>query len=213
LRAAAAAGADPFELALAELRAGGLVAYPTETVWGLGADARSAPALAALRRWKGRGPAPLSVLVTDLAEARELGLEVPETARRLAAAYWPGPLTLVLPGPGRLDPAVARADGAVGLRCPAHPTAHALARACARAGIGPVTATSLNRSGEPPAAHRAEAERLCAGSGAPLLLWAPPDAGGSAPSSVVDCTGPRPRVLRAGALDPGALARALAERP
>jgi L-threonylcarbamoyladenylate synthase len=214
LRAAGVRGARTLGEALAELRAGGLVAYPTETVFGLGADARCAAALARLKRWKGRGGTPLSILVTGLEDAPGLGLEVPEAARRLAAAFWPGPVTLVLPGPGCLAPGVARDDGAVGLRCSPHPTARALAQACARAGIGPPTATSLNRSGEPPAARRAEAERLCGeGAGAPLVLRLPgPDAGGEPPSAVLDCTGAEPRVLRSGALDLDALARAL-ERP
>lgn len=215
MRPAPARGAQTLGEALAELRAGGLVAYPTETVWGLGADARSTCAVARLRRFKGRGEAPLSVLITGLEEASALGLEVPETARRLAAAFWPGPLTLVLPGPGCLAAGIPRADGAVGLRCSAHPTARGLAHACARAGIGPVTATSLNRSGEPPALRLAEAERLCGEGGeTPLVLCVPgPDAGAARPSSVLDCTGPQLRVLRAGALDARAIARALAGTP
>jgi len=197
--------------AVARLRAGGLVAFPTETVWGLGADAGSEAAMAALRRWKGRGAAqPVSLLVADLEAAAALGLELPPAARRLAAAFWPGPLTLVVPAPpGRFATGVARGDGAVGLRCSPHPVAAALAAALAAAGAGPLTATSLNRSGEPPARTRAEAERLCAGCDAPWCLPGAAEAGGAEPSSVVDCTGARPRLLRAGAVARADLERAL----
>jgi L-threonylcarbamoyladenylate synthase len=197
--------------AIERLRAGGLVAFPTETVWGLGADARSAAALERLRRWKGRGEAqPVAILVEGVASLAALGLVADTAARRLADAFWPGPLTLVLPCRAAFAPGVARADGAVGVRCSPHPVAAALAAAAARAGVGPLTATSLNRHGEPPARTRAEAERLCAGDGdAPLVVGSEgPDAEGGEPSTVVDCSSPRPNVLRWGAIDRAALARA-----
>lgn len=214
---AVAPAPDPAAIAAAVARvaAGGLVAFPTETLWGLGADARSEPALAALRRWKGRGAGqPVSVLVTGAGALAALGIALPAAARRLADAFWPGPLTLVVPGPaGRFAAGVARADGAVGLRCSPHPTAAALAAALAAAGRGPLTATSLNRHGEPPARTRAEAAALCA-SDTVMCLDAGPDAGAAAgpalASTVVDCTGPAPRVLREGAVAVAALARALA---
>jgi L-threonylcarbamoyladenylate synthase len=203
--------------AVERLRAGGLVAYPTETLYGLGADARSDAALAALARWKGRASdQPVSVLVDGAAALPRLGLAPSTAAQRLAASFWPGPLTLVLPA---ADPAqarfargVARSDGAVGVRCSPHPVARALAAALARADAGPITATSLNRSGEPPARTRKEARALCAGApGAPWLLddEAAPAPAGLA-STVVDCTTPTPRVLRAGAISEHALRDALA---
>jgi len=207
---------DPAAIAaaVARLAAGGLVAFPTETVWGLGADARSELAIGRLRRWKGRDAGqPVALLVAGAAALAALGIELPPAARRLADAFWPGPLTLVVPAaPGRFAAGVARADGALGLRCSPHPTAAALAAAVARAGIGPLTATSLNRHGEPPARTRAEAAALCDGV---ACLDAGPDAGAGAgggaaePSTVVDCTGAQPRVLRAGAVGRSALARAL----
>ncbi len=193
--------------AVARLRAGLLVAFPTETVWGLAADASSPDAVARLQAWKGRGPAqPLSVLVAEPGQA-----DLPPAGRRLAEAFWPGPLTLVASGARRLAPGVAREDGALGWRCSSHATARALAGAAAAAGLGPLTATSLNRSGEPPAGDRAAAAALCAGPDAPALLDVDgPDAGGQAPSTVVDVTGPEPRVLREGAV-PAAELRALLE--
>ncbi len=198
------------------LAAGGLVAFPTETVWGLGADASSSAAVGRLLAWKGReATQPISVLIDDEAALAELGIELSSLARRLAAAFWPGPLTLVLPCPRALAPGVARADGAVGVRCSPNPLARALARRLREAGLGPLTATSLNRHGQPPARTLEEARALCGdGSelGEPVLLTADgPDAGGGPPSSVVDVTGARAVVLRHGALGPDVLDRWLEE--
>jgi L-threonylcarbamoyladenylate synthase len=222
------AAADAIDAAVEHVRAGGLLAFATETVWGLGADACSEAALERLRRWKGRDAGqPVSVLIADAGSARALGIALDGAARRLAAAFWPGPLTLVVPAPaGRFAAGIARADGAVGLRCSSHPRAAALVAALARAGVGPLTATSLNRHGEPPVRTRTEALALCRGDDAPRCFELEESAGDApagsvaeraapgptAPSTVVDCTGPRPVVLRPGALAPATLARALGER-
>lgn len=201
----------PVEAAVAHAATGGLLAYPTETLWGLGADARSTRAVEALRAWKGRDAArPLSLLVSGAGELVELGAVGGERLERAVAAFWPGPLTLVVRCAGRLAPGVARADGAVGFRCSPHPVAAALARACARAGVGPLTATSLNASGAPPARTREEAAERCAAARGPRLV-AGPDAGGGAATSVVDLSGARPVLLRAGAVTREALAEALGE--
>jgi L-threonylcarbamoyladenylate synthase len=195
---------DPVAEAVARIAAGGLVAFPTETLWGLGADARSEEAVERLRSWKVRGDdQPLSVLVTGPAALPALGIEMGRLARELADTYWPGPLTLVLPCSGRFAKGVARADGALGVRCSPHPVAASLARALESAGVGPITATSLNRSGEAPAHTRTEAALACArGAGEPPLLFVADglDAGGGRPSTVVDLTGEKPNVLRWGAL-------------
>jgi L-threonylcarbamoyladenylate synthase len=199
-----AARRDPLADAVATVAAGGLVAFPTETLWGLGADARSDEAVARLRRWKARADdQPLSVLVTGVDALPELGVEVRALARKLADAFWPGPLTLVLPCRGRFARGVARADGALGLRCSPHPVAASLARALAAAGVGPVTATSLNRHGDAPAGSRAEAALACTrGDGDTPLLFVGDglDAGGGRASTVVELTGAKPQVLRWGAL-------------
>lgn len=192
---------DPFARAVERVREGGLLAYPTETVYGLGGDARSQRAIARLLAWKGRSEAhPVPVLVTGLPAAEQLGIEVPDAAHRLAAAFWPGPLTLVLRCRTRFARGVAGEGGAVGLRCSSHPLAAALALQLERAGVGPITATSLNACGEPPARDVVEARRLCGTTLAePALLEAPgPDAWGDAPSTVVDLSGPDPDVLREG---------------
>ena len=194
---------DPIGQAAYWLGSGGLLAYPTETIWGLGADARSAEALERLRRWKRRQAGePVALLVENVATAAELGFQLGPAARRLAEAFWPGPLTLVVPSRDEFAPGVARADGAVGLRCSAHPLTEALARRLRLAGIGPITATSLNRSGEPPAATLATAQALCGeGPDEPRLIDVEgAEAGGDAESTVVDATGNTLQVLRWGAL-------------
>lgn len=140
--------ADPAGIATAArlLRGGQLVAFPTETVYGLGADAGNADAVAALYAAKGR-PAenPLIVHLPDAAAAQPLA-RFPPHALRLAAAFWPGPLTLVLPraDSAALAPAVSAGRPTVALRVPAHPLAQALLRAVRR----PVAAPSANRSGK-----------------------------------------------------------------
>jgi L-threonylcarbamoyladenylate synthase len=193
---------DPIGAAVRWLGAGGLVAYPTETVWGVAAAAESAAGMERLRAWKRRGvDAPVAVLVEGVAAAEALGCELGAAARRLAAAHWPGPLTLVVPCRRGFAAGVARADGALGLRCSSHPLAAALARRATREGVGPITATSLNRHGEPPARTRADALGLCAGAEAPRLIEVEgAESGGDGASTVIDLTGPRPEVLRWGAI-------------
>jgi L-threonylcarbamoyladenylate synthase len=185
--------------AAARIRRGALVAYPTETVWGLAADARSEAAVAALRAWKGRdAERPMSLLVSDFAELARLGAETTALAQQLAAKFWPGPLTLVLRCAHAFARGIASADGGVGFRCSPHPVARALAR---EAGV--ITATSFNRSGAPACANRAQAEAEAeaeAGADAEVALVAGADASGAAPSSVVDASGEELRVLREGAI-------------
>lgn len=196
------------EAAIARVAAGGLIGFPTETLWGLGADARSEAALAGLRRWKGRDEGkPISVLVAGDADLARLGAKLTPAARRLADAFWPGPLTLVVRCELRLAAGIASPAGAVGLRCSPHPVAAALAAAALRRGVGPLTATSLNRAGEPGCRTRVEAEAL---AGAELALVAGEDAGGTEASSVVDASGAEPVVLREGAVSGRAIAAALA---
>ncbi len=194
---------DPIGESVRWLRSGGLLAYPTETVWGLAADAASEQSVERLRRWKGRGEdAPIALLVESAEAAEALGFELRRSGRRLAGDFWPGPLTLVVAGNRKLASGIARADGAVGLRCSSHPLAAALAQRLGAEGVGPVTATSLNPTGKP-AARNVDEARACCGSGPddPRLLDVEgAEAGGDLASTVVDVTGERPEVLRWGAL-------------
>jgi L-threonylcarbamoyladenylate synthase len=164
--------------ALARLRAGEVIAYPTETVYGLGADALSRAAVERVQQLKGRAAdRGLSLLIGSPAELERWVGELPALARRLAQAFWPGPLTLVLRvRPGPLD-ALATEHG-VGFRCSPQPTASALA-----AGLGsPLISTSANRSGEPPCT-RAGQVAACFGDSLPIAGGE--DAGGQVPSTVV----------------------------
>lgn len=198
--------------AVAWIAGGGVLAYPTETVWGLGADATSDAAVGRLRAFKGRGDAaPISILVTGIGALAPLGFRVDGAAERLARDFWPGPLTLVLPCHSAFAGGIARGDGAIGVRCSPHAVASELAARCARAGTGPLTATSCNASGDPPARTRADAHRVCGGDPRVRVIEAGVDAGREEPSTVVDVTGPSPRVLRWGALAEAALRPVLEE--
>ena len=204
---------DPIGDAVKRVGAGELIAYPTETVWGIGADATSDDAVDRLRSWKGRAEdSPLSILVADFADLAPLGCRAEGAARNLAEGFWPGPLMLVVPCSRGFASGVGRADGAVGVRCSAHPLAGALARRCDVEGTGPITATSFNRSGGPAAANRAEAVALVAGDpdGPQIVEVETAEAGGMRESTIVDLTQAVPRVLRWGAVPPEELEPVLA---
>lgn len=213
---------DSLDVAVERLSAGGLLAYPTETVWGLGACADRPMAIDRLFAWKGRrSDQPLAVLVRSTESALRLGCQLDECAWRLARAFWPGPLTIVVPCTNRFAPGVAREDGALGLRCSPHPIARLLVTALDDAGLGPLTSTSLNRSGDAPAVDVDAAEAMMVGGPedgleSPLLFatlesGALCDAGAARPSSVVDCTAPTPRILRAGAIEAESLEKVWAQ--
>jgi L-threonylcarbamoyladenylate synthase len=201
--------ADPAERAAAldeagaALRAGQLVAFPTETVYGLGADATNGLALAAIFERKGRPRLnPLIVHVVDLAAAQDL-VTFNAAALQLATAFWPGPLTLVLPRAphGPVHDLASAGLPTLAVRIPAHPLAQALLTA---AGV-PIAAPSANRSGEPSptrAAHVADS----LGADDLLILDGGPSAAGLE-STVVGFEGGRPVLLRIGALPRDAIER------
>lgn len=200
------------EAAIEVLGAEGLLAFPTETVWGLGARAVSAEAVRRLQAFKGRDAGqPISVLVDSSARLGELGVAVEATARAVLDAFWPGPLTLVLAASSASPFAagIAGPRGAIGFRCSNHPKCRALVEAGFAAGLGPITATSFNRSGDPPVQTFHEALGL-AGSDtrAPVVCLdpGPDDALAEAPSTVLDLSVTPPRVLRWGAIGESALA-------
>jgi L-threonylcarbamoyladenylate synthase len=190
--------------ALAALAAGEAIVYPTETFYALGVDALSLKALERLFAIKGREPGkPVALIAADLTMAFAVAREVPAGARVLAEAFWPGPLTLVLPARDGIPAALIGADGGVGVRVSSHPIARALA-----AGFrGPLTATSANLAGEPPAvepdaAHRALSDKV-------KVFVEDGRLAGGAPSTVVAVDGLGMRVLRPGAVTERQLAAAL----
>ncbi|HET9110123.1 MAG TPA: L-threonylcarbamoyladenylate synthase [Ktedonobacterales bacterium] len=196
LRLSVSAEGEPAERiaqAAALLRAGMLVAFPTETVYGLGADATNAEAVAAIFTAKERPLSdPLIVHIADLAELPHVARDIPPIAWELARRFWPGPLTLVLPRAEGIPPIVAAGGETVGVRMPAHPVALALLRA---AGV-PVAAPSANRfmRTSPTTAEHVLADldgRIAAvlDGGACMV---------GVESSVLDLTSAPPRLLRPG---------------
>ena len=201
---------DPEDAAITEaatlLRAGGLVAFPTETVYGLGADGLNPQAVARIYAAKGR-PAtnPVILHVADVGGAQPLVADWPEAARVLANRFWPGPLTLVLPASAAV-PAIVRAGGpSVALRCPAHPMALALIRAVGR----PLAAPSANRS-QHLSPTLAEHVASSLGEAVDLILDGGPTSAGLE-STILDLGGPRPRILRPGPIMPAELASFVGE--
>lgn len=199
-------GTDPVALreAAQRLAAGGLVAFPTETVYGLGARADDDAAVAGIFAAKGRpSDHPLIVHVADAAAATAWASAWPERARRLAEAFWPGPLTVIVPRAPGLGQAAAGGQATVGLRCPAHPVAHALLAEAAALGVKGVAAPSANRFGRvsPTQAAHVAAEfdnSLWVLDGGPCQV--------GIESAIVDCSRDRAVLLR-----PGVLTRARIE--
>lgn len=188
------------------LRAGGLVALPTETVYGLGARALDPAAVARIFAAKGRPTHhPLIAHVTGEAQARSLAASWPERASRLARAFWPGPLTLVVERAPHVPAAVAGGGDSIAVRAPSHPVALAVIAALGE----PVAAPSANRyQGLSPTTAGHVVKQL--GDAVDLVLDAGEcDAG--IESTVVDVRGERARVLRPGALDLAELRRVLPE--
>ena len=177
----------------------GIIAYPTETVYGLGSTT-SAAAVERLAALKGRDPGkPFLLLVASRRMLQGVGLRLTDPAERFAAAFWPGPLTLALPGGEDVLPDALRGpEGGIAVRWTSHPGALLLIQTLG----SPITSTSANRPRQPPLLDgaaiasgfaEAVAERTL------LVLDAGPRQP-SLPSTVVDCTGPAPRLVREGAI-------------
>jgi L-threonylcarbamoyladenylate synthase len=190
------------------LRRGGLLGYPTETVYGLG-SLPTEPALAGLARLKGR-PAekPFLLLVSGRPMAVSVGLVFNAAASALAAAFWPGPLTLVLPGgEGKLPDALRGTAGGIAVRHTSHPGIARLVAAL----DSPLTSTSANRPGgatAPGAAGLVDIFRDAV-EGGELLVLDGGVLGNVPPSTLVDCTTPVPMLVREGALPRAELRRAV----
>jgi L-threonylcarbamoyladenylate synthase len=186
-----ASSPDALPLALEILKRGGLVAFPTDTVYGVGALAFDGIAVESIYAAKDRPvEKAIPVLIGDPDNLVKVSLEVPEITLKLAARFWPGPLTLVVPKHPDLPEAVSAAP-TVGVRVPDHPVARALLRAA-----GPMAVTSANLSGQPSPVTAQEVFAQLGGRIALIL-----DDGktpGGVPSTVVDCTGAEPQILREG---------------
>ncbi|MGN6591516.1 MAG: L-threonylcarbamoyladenylate synthase [Terriglobales bacterium] len=199
------AGGEQLASAVIELRAhldaGQVAVVPTDTLYGLAAKATDAEAVARVYALKGRSfDKPLPVVVRDRRQAAELAARLPPNFEALTAAFWPGPLTLIVPAAAHLPPALTAGTGALAMRQPDQPLLAALLLATGYA----LTATSANRSGAP-ACRTVEEVEAQFGADCPLLVDAGPSPS-TLPSTIVDLGGPQPRIVRAGAIAAGRLA-------
>jgi L-threonylcarbamoyladenylate synthase len=191
--------------AAATLATGRLVVFPTESVYGIGADAASAQAVDALVAVRGREAGkPILVVASDLDMVMAVAAELSPVARRLAARFWPGHLTLVVPARAGLPAPLTAGSDTIGVRIPAHATSRGLAAKLGR----PVTAPSANPPGAAPAHTVAEARAYFADRVAVYLDGGRCD---GATSTVVAVEGDRARIVRAGAVDEAAIRRAVEE--
>ena len=180
--------------AVAALQRGELVVLPTDTVYGVAADAFSPAAVERLLAAKGRGrDMPVPVLVGDARGLHGLAADVTEQMQALVDAHWPGPLTIIVPAAPSLAWDLGETRGTVAVRMPKHPVALDVLSS-----TGPLAVSSANRTGHPPPATADEAERQL---GAAVTVYLEAGSSGDAvASTIVDLTGARPVVRRAGAL-------------
>ncbi|MEE9550149.1 MAG: L-threonylcarbamoyladenylate synthase [Candidatus Binatia bacterium] len=196
---------DLLSEALEAVRSGEVIVFPTETFYGLGADALNEAAVMRVASLKGRDPEnPIPLIITDMNMLKEIVTELPLMAERLINHFWPGPLTLVLPARQGLPTLLMNRDGGVGVRVSSHPVASALVK-----GLGcPLTATSANSSGKGPAQTIAEA-RSYFSKQVEIFI----DGGrleGKKGSTVVEIHGDQLRIIRDGEISPKELREALA---
>lgn len=185
--------AEALYQAVAALKRGEVIAFPTETLYGLGADALNAAAVEKVFQLKGREPAnPIPVLIADRAMLSSLVSDVPPLAETLIVRFWPGPLTIVLPARSDIPPPLVNAAGGVGARISSQPIADELIR-----GLGhPLTATSANPSGRSPARTAQEAKEYFSGQ---IDIFV--DGGtltSKTGSTVVEVIGERIKIIREG---------------
>ena len=187
------ANVEAIQTALDILQRGGLVAFPTDTVYGVGALAFDGKAVESIYKAKDRPiEKAIPVLIADAADMEKVGMDIPEVAYQLAARFWPGPLTCIIPKQATLPEAVSATE-TVGVRVPDHEVARTLLRAA-----GPMAVTSANISGQP---SPSTAQEVFAQLGGRIDLII--DGGttpGGVPSTLVDCTGAELKILREGSL-------------
>ena len=186
---------EQLQAAIEILRQGGVVAFPTDTLYGLGADYASPSTVQRIIDIKGRsGAAGLPLLLSDVDQLSTVAGEVPETVWPLVERFWPGPLTLIVSRSARVSDLVTGGRSTVAVRVPDHPVPLALARGLNR----PITGTSANLTGQPPATTAGEVRRQL-GKSVDLII----DGGESPlglPSTILDVTGPVWKIVRTGAV-------------
>lgn len=186
---------DVIATAVRTIKSGGIVAIPTDTLYGLAVDPRDSCAVARLFELKGRAAsAAVPLIAADVDQVRERGGRMTAMGERLARRFWPGPLALVVDAHRELAAGVRAPDGSVAVRVPAHAVARALARALG----APITATSANRSGSPALAD-AKAILDALADDLDAVVDAGPAPGGP-PSTIVDVRGDVARLVREGAI-------------
>ena len=196
--------AGAVERAARLLASGGIVAFPTETFYGLGADPSQEEALSRLMDMKGRGEnSPILLLLSEISQTALVAEPLPSAFERLSSSFWPGPLTLVVHARAGVSRRITAGTGTVGVRLPSAAAPRAIARALGR----PITGTSANRTGRSPSATAAavlralgtepDPARSTRATGLDLVLDGGPSPGGAA-STVVDLTGREPRLVREG---------------
>jgi L-threonylcarbamoyladenylate synthase len=196
--------------AAAHLAAGELLAFPTETVYGLGARADDDAAVRRIFAAKGRPAAhPLIVHAADLEHAKRFALNWPPMARQLAQAFWPGPLTIIVERQPAIATAAAGGQGTIGLRVPAHASAQALLGEALRLGVAGIAAPSANRFG---AVSATTAAHVVQEFGPDLWVLDGGECPGGIESAIVDCSGAQPALLRPGLLPRAQIEAALGTR-
>lgn len=193
-------------MAAQTIREGGIVVFPTQCLYGLGADARNAGAVARIFAIKRRASSnPLLILIQDRKELTYLTDVVPSTAQTLMDAFWPGNITLLFAAKAGLPEGLTAGTGKIGVRLPGHPVARQLVLETG----GPITGTSANRSGSPGCARISELEEDIRAK-VDLILDAGPLKGGIG-STIVDVTVEPPLVVREGVIPAGRIFRALSK--
>lgn len=192
-------------LAVEAIRAGGVVAFPTETFYGLAVDPWNEKAVGALYNAKGRPPDTAVALIADsekVVREKIVGGALPAAAEILADKFWPGPLTIIVPARATLSKLLGAGTGTIGVRVSPHPVAAALA-----AKLGAITATSANPHGMPAMTRAADVAKAMPNL---ALVLDGGETSGAKPSTLVDLTIDPPRVVRAGAIGEAAIRAALA---
>lgn len=190
---------ETIERAAAYLRAGRLVVFPTDTLYGVGADPFNENAIEALYRAKERSfEKGIPILLADTTDIGKVARNIPAVAQKLLDRFWPGPLTLIVPRHATLPPNISPNEN-IALRLPDN----TIARSIIRAAGGALATTSANRSGERPAHNATEAQKALDGLVAAVVDGGP--VAGGIPSTIVDCTAVSPRILRQGPLTAAAL--------